>query len=100
MIEALHGRDGLGLGLVIDQFGSYLALSAVGIGAAALYAGDGPVQPRDMARKVMAFPPFIALLSAVVLSPLADHWLPPPGVLHPWPERRFAVTHPRWEPGA
>ena len=31
---------------------------------------------------------------------LADHWLPSPRVLHPWPERRFAVTHPRWEPGA
>jgi RNA-directed DNA polymerase len=31
---------------------------------------------------------------------LADHWLPPPRILHPWPDRRFAVTHPRWEPGA
>ena len=31
---------------------------------------------------------------------LADHWLPSPRVLHPWPDRRFAVTHPRWEPGA
>jgi RNA-directed DNA polymerase len=31
---------------------------------------------------------------------LAAHWLPPPCILHPWPDRRFAVTHPRWEPGA
>ena len=31
---------------------------------------------------------------------LADHWLPTPRVLHPWPDRRFAVTHPRSEPGA
>ena len=31
---------------------------------------------------------------------LADHWLPSPRILHPWPDRRFAVTHPRWEPGA
>ena len=23
-----------------------------------------------------------------------------PRILHPWPERRFAVNHPRWEPGA
>jgi len=31
---------------------------------------------------------------------LADDWLPSPRVLHPWPDKRFAVTHPRWEPGA
>ena len=31
---------------------------------------------------------------------LADQWLPLPRILHPWPEQRFAVTHPRWEPGA
>ena len=22
---------------------------------------------------------------------------PKPRILHPWPERRFAVKHPRWE---
>jgi RNA-directed DNA polymerase len=26
---------------------------------------------------------------------LADEWLPPPHVLHPWPEERMAVKHPR-----
>src|ERR1700681_3761685 len=31
---------------------------------------------------------------------LADDWLPKPRILHPWPERRFAVRHPRWEPYA
>jgi len=31
---------------------------------------------------------------------LAGDWLPKPSILHPWPERRFAVTHPRWEPYA
>src|SRR6202521_4852404 len=31
---------------------------------------------------------------------LADDWLPKPRNLHPWPERRFAVRHPRWEPYA
>jgi hypothetical protein len=31
---------------------------------------------------------------------LADQWLPLPRILHPWPDQRFAVTHPRWEPGA
>jgi group II intron reverse transcriptase/maturase len=26
---------------------------------------------------------------------LADDWLPKPRILHPWPEQRFAVRHPR-----
>jgi RNA-directed DNA polymerase len=26
---------------------------------------------------------------------LVDDWLPQPRILHPWPNRRFAVTHPR-----
>jgi len=31
---------------------------------------------------------------------LAADFLPATRVLHPWPDARFAVTHPRWEPGA
>jgi RNA-directed DNA polymerase len=31
---------------------------------------------------------------------LAHDFLPKPRILHPWPERRFAVKHPRWEPYA
>ena len=34
------------------------------------------------------------------ITRLAQHWLPLPRILHPWPDRRFAVNHPRWEPGA
>ncbi len=31
---------------------------------------------------------------------LAADWLPKPYICHPWPNQRFAVTHPRWEPYA
>jgi group II intron reverse transcriptase/maturase len=31
---------------------------------------------------------------------LAAAYLPLPHILHPWPDVRFAVNHPRWEPGA
>ena len=34
------------------------------------------------------------------LTRLANDWLPKPHILHPWPQARFAVTHPRWEPYA
>jgi RNA-directed DNA polymerase len=29
-----------------------------------------------------------------------ERWLPKPRVLHPWPNQRFTVKHPRWEPCA
>ena len=29
------------------------------------------------------------------LTRLVGDWLPPPRILHPWPDARFAVTHPR-----
>jgi group II intron reverse transcriptase/maturase len=35
-----------------------------------------------------------------VVRRLADQWLPSPRILHPWPNQRFAVKHPRWEPYA
>jgi group II intron reverse transcriptase/maturase len=31
---------------------------------------------------------------------LAAHFLPASRILHPWPDARFAVTHPKWEPNA
>lgn len=34
------------------------------------------------------------------ISRIAADWLPSPRILHPWPTVRFAVNHPRWEPGA
>ena len=34
------------------------------------------------------------------ITALANRWLPRPRILHPWPSRRFAVKHPRWEPYA
>ena len=34
------------------------------------------------------------------ISRLVATYLPPVRILHPWPSVRFAVQHPRWEPGA
>jgi malate permease and related proteins len=70
MIESLHGRDGLPLGLLIDQLGSYLALSTAGIAVATWYAAEGRHSARELARRVATFPPFIALLLALAWMPL------------------------------
>ncbi len=66
MIESLQGRDGLGLGLLIDQLGSYLALCTVGVFVAALYGAEERASVRTMAIKVAGFPPFIALVAALL----------------------------------
>jgi RNA-directed DNA polymerase len=34
------------------------------------------------------------------ITRLAQAYLPTPRILHPWPNVRFDVKHPRWEPGA
>lgn len=34
------------------------------------------------------------------VAKLAAEFLPTPRILHPWPEARFLVTHPRWKPSA
>ena len=34
------------------------------------------------------------------MDSLAADWLPQPRILHPYPDRRFAVMHPRREPCA
>ena len=34
------------------------------------------------------------------ITRLATDFLPAARILHPWPNARFAVTHPRWEPSA
>ena len=36
----------------------------------------------------------------VRIKQMANDWLPKPRILHPWPNARFAVKHPRWEPYA
>lgn len=69
MIEAYFGKEYLGIGIIADQLGSFMVLSTLGILVASLYS-TGSVTPRQMARKVLLFPPFQALLLALLLRPL------------------------------
>ena len=79
MIESFFGRDAMRIGLLIDQLGSYLVLSTVGLAAAATFAGRS-ASPADMARRVVKFPPFQALVLTIAtaqfpLPPWADGML-------------------------
>ena len=69
MIDAYYGKEYLGVGLIADQFGSFLVLSTLGILVASLYSYGG-ISPRAMARKILLFPPFLALAAAFLLRPV------------------------------
>ncbi|MDD2309512.1 MAG: AEC family transporter [Desulfuromonadaceae bacterium] len=70
MIETYYGKEFLGVGIIADQLGSFMVLSTLGILAAALYS-SGDVTPRQMARKILLFPPFQALILALLLRPVS-----------------------------
>lgn len=69
MIEAYFGKEYLGVGIIADQLGSFMALSTLGILVSTIHS-SGNVSPKQMARKVLMFPPFQALLLAFLLRPL------------------------------
>jgi predicted permease len=54
MIETFYGPQGLGLGILIDQAGTYLVLSTLGILAAALYGQGAGVSVRSVAKSLAA----------------------------------------------
>ncbi len=69
MIETFYGKEGLAIGIVADQAGSFLVLSTLGIVVAGLYSSGAP-KWRDILKKIVLFPPFIALLAALLLIPV------------------------------
>lgn len=68
LIEGLMGREGLQVAVVIDQLGSFLALGTVATLFAARAAAKD-ARPKTLLKKVLGFPPFIALVIAFVLHP-------------------------------
>ncbi len=75
MITAFAGRQWLGLGIVIDLFGSYLALSTLGL-AIATIADAGHLHLRTIVKRIATFPPFIAILIAFATNHLGrPEWL-------------------------
>ncbi|WP_348672140.1 AEC family transporter [uncultured Abyssibacter sp.] len=69
MIQALFGRDAIGTAVISDQLGSFMMLSTLGVLIAALYSGQ-QIHARAIARRVVLFPPFIALIAAFVVGAL------------------------------
>jgi hypothetical protein len=75
MIEAYYGQKGIVTGILIDQTGSFLALSTLGIIVAGVYSSNRPTAA-SIVRNILRFPPFIALALALLLMPFEyPDWL-------------------------
>lgn len=67
VIEALYGADGLKIALMVDQPGSFVAVSTAGIIIACTYSSSA-LRKRDIFRKVLLFPPFITFVLALGMN--------------------------------
>jgi malate permease and related proteins len=75
MIETFYGAGGMPIGILIDQLGTYLVLSTLGIAVAALFS-SGTASGGGILWRVCTFPPFIALFASLLLLPLTyPDWL-------------------------
>ncbi len=68
MIESFYGTGGIPIGIMIDQLGTYLVLSTIGI-LTICYYSEAVVTWREIAIRIATFPPLIALIVAIVLIP-------------------------------
>ena len=69
LTRALIGEDALPYAVVYDQFGAFLIMSTFGLWVLARYGGDAVPSPREMARKVLLFPPLWALVVGLTVMP-------------------------------
>jgi predicted permease len=74
LIEMLRQKEGLVLAAFADQLGCSIALAVGGITVAAIYGGGTP-QPKVIVKRVLLFPPFLALVAGVIVG-LAGGWPP------------------------
>ena len=76
MIEAFYGIDWTSVGIVVDQLGSFIELSVLGITVARLFADGARPSVRDTALRIVRFPPFVATITALLLLPFTyPDWL-------------------------
>lgn len=69
MVKAFFGEKAIPYALLYDQLGSFLALATYGSIILALYGtGDSKPTVEGVIKKVMSFPPFIALVLAFILK--------------------------------
>jgi len=67
IIQALYGEEGLKMAILVDQPGTFVVLSTLGVFVATLYS-NGSSNGVEIAKKIIFFPPFIAFLLACFMN--------------------------------
>ncbi|MBL0012722.1 MAG: AEC family transporter [Flavobacterium sp.] len=75
VIQALFGEEGLKTAIIVDQPGSFVVISTLGI-ITAVYFSKGQATAKEMSRKILLFPPFIAFFIACIMCLLAVDFIP------------------------
>ena len=65
LLEAIYGKDSLPTALIIDQLGTFLVLSTLGLVTASVFAGRD-LKWASVTKRVLTFPPFVAVLLSLV----------------------------------
>lgn len=73
IVRAIYGAEGMKSAIMVDQPGSFLVLSTLGVAVAISYSGAN-AGITYMLRKILLFPPFIAFLGALLLKYLNFEW--------------------------
>jgi predicted permease len=79
LIENYFGQDGVGIGIYVDQFGTFLVLSILGI-PYLLFKTNENISFYSTIKKIFFFPPFISIILAIIIK-LLNINLPHPEVL-------------------
>jgi malate permease and related proteins len=66
LLEALYGPSALPTAVLADSLGTFLAMATVGIAVACVFSGKD-VSGRKILKKVLTFPPFLALVASFCL---------------------------------
>ena len=79
LIENYFGREGIGIGIYVDQFGTFLALSLLGF-PFLLHQSNEDISVIASIKKIVLFPPFVSIVIALLMK-LIDITPPFPDVL-------------------
>lgn len=75
VIQALFGEEGLKTAIIVDQPGSFVVMSTLGVFTASLFS-KGQTDSKVIAKKILFFPPFIGFFVASIMCFLKLDFIP------------------------
>jgi hypothetical protein len=76
LLTTFYGPEVLSEVIILDQLGSFLVLSTLGLVAASFYAGKKP-NARKMAGRALRFPPLMCFLVVAIMNTMDLYWPQP-----------------------